>query len=77
MKDFELENLAIEDIDTALDYIGYRARSKNIYQGNRTRKLKNDYFGFELPLFAQTSEENYLGDSKYDVIQSPIFTRVK
>lgn len=50
MKDFELENLAIADFDRALDYIGYRARSRNLYQGNKIRKRKNDLV--EIPLFA-------------------------
>lgn len=41
MRDFELENLAAEDIITALKYIGKEARSKNIFLGNKSKKQKN------------------------------------
>lgn len=52
MMDFTLEMLATVDLERALEYIGKNARCKNIYQGNKTRKAKNDPSGFELPLFA-------------------------
>jgi hypothetical protein len=58
MKDFELENIAIDDFDCALDYIGYRARSRNLYQGNKRRKSKSDHSHSEIPLFAQKILEN-------------------
>jgi hypothetical protein len=58
MMDYELENLAVDDIDTALEYIGKRAWPKNLYQGNKKRKPKSDHFQGELPLFAQKTLEN-------------------
>lgn len=42
MRDFELENLAADDIKTALEYIGKTARSKNIFLGNKSKKQKTD-----------------------------------
>ena len=42
MRDFELENLAADDIRTALEYIGKTARSKNIFRGNNSKKPKTD-----------------------------------
>ena len=42
MRDFELENLAVEDIRTALEYIGKTARSKNLFLGNKSKKRKTD-----------------------------------
>jgi len=42
MRDFELENLAVDDIDTALEYIGKTARSKNLFLGNKPQKQKTD-----------------------------------
>ena len=56
MMDYELENLVVDDLDRALDYIGYRARSRNLYQGNKKRKSKSD--PVEIPLFAQKILEN-------------------
>jgi hypothetical protein len=50
MKDFELENLAIDDLDHALEYIGKDARSKNIFQGNKPRKPKSNHSKGEIPL---------------------------
>jgi|SanBayMetagenome_1026888.scaffolds.fasta_scaffold04910_2 hypothetical protein len=58
MKDFELENLAIADFDRALEYIGYRARSRNLYQGNKKHKSKSDHSHGEIPLYAQKTLEN-------------------
>ena len=58
MMDYELENLAIADFDRALDYIGYRARSRNLYQGNKRRKSKSDHSHGEIPLYAQKILEN-------------------
>ena len=52
VRDFELENLAIEDIARALNYIGKGARGINIYQDSKPRKAKNDPCDSELPLFA-------------------------
>lgn len=42
MRDFELENLAADDIRTALEYIGKTARSRNIFLGNKSKKQKTD-----------------------------------
>jgi hypothetical protein len=58
MTDFELENLAIADFDRALEYIGYRARSRNLYQGNKIHKPKNDHSHGEIPLYTQKTLEN-------------------
>jgi hypothetical protein len=58
MKDFELENIAIDDFDRALNYIGYRVRSRNLYQGNKRRKSKSDHSHGEIPLYAQKTLEN-------------------
>lgn len=51
VKDYDLENLAFEDEKSALEYFGDSARSKNIFQGNKKTKRKNDR-SFSLPLFA-------------------------
>lgn len=42
MRDFELENLAVEDIVTALEYIGKKARSKNLFIANKSKKQKTN-----------------------------------
>lgn len=42
MRDFELEKLAVDDIKTALEYIGKTARSKNFFLGNKSKKRKTD-----------------------------------
>ena len=41
MRDFELENLAAEDIKSALEYIGKRVRSKNLFLANSKSKKSN------------------------------------
>jgi hypothetical protein len=58
MMDYELENIAIADFDRALEYIGYRARSRNLYQGNKKRKSKSDHSHGEIPLYTQKTLEN-------------------
>lgn len=50
VKDFNLEMLACEDEISALKYIGEKARSKNIFQGEKKRKRKSDH---SFPLFAE------------------------
>ncbi|MEG3922914.1 hypothetical protein QUA07_27930 [Microcoleus sp. T3_A4] len=42
MRDFELEKIAVEDIKTALEYIGKTARARNIFLGNKSKKQKTD-----------------------------------
>jgi hypothetical protein len=42
VRDFELENLAVDDIRNALEYIGKIARSKNFFLGNNSKKQKTD-----------------------------------
>lgn len=53
VKDYELEILASKDEKTAIAYIGDSARSKNIFQGNKKSKRKNNRFDDYLPLFAE------------------------
>ena len=55
MKDFELEKLAVEDIKTALEYIGKTARSKSIFLGNSSKKRKTDY---RYPLLTHKNPSN-------------------
>jgi hypothetical protein len=55
MKDFELENIAIDDFDRAITYIGTIAREKNIYQGNKKPRKQKTIMA---PLFAQKTIEN-------------------
>jgi hypothetical protein len=44
MRDFELENLAVDDIESALEYIGKPARYKNHF-------LANTNYLYSVPLF--------------------------
>ncbi|MEG4347121.1 hypothetical protein QUB70_28145 [Microcoleus sp. A003_D6] len=37
MRDWELENLAVDDIETALKYIGEKARYKNHFLANKQK----------------------------------------
>lgn len=42
MRDFELENLAIENIETALEYIGKKTRYRDDFLSNKSKKQKTD-----------------------------------
>lgn len=53
MKDYELEILATKDEKAAIAYIGDSERSKNIFQGNKKTKRKNNRLDDYLPLFAE------------------------
>lgn len=53
MKDYELEILATKDEKAAIAYIGDSAHSKNIFQGNKKTKRKNNRLDDYLPLFAE------------------------
>ena len=50
MKDWELENLAIDDIESAFEYIGKSARYKNHFLANKSKKPKTDSL-YSVPLF--------------------------
>lgn len=62
VRDFQLENMTSKK---AREYIGKQVFDKTAFHPE------------SLPLFAQQSEDNFLGDSDHDTIQSPIFTRSK
>ena len=50
MRDFELENLAVDDIRTALEYIGKKVRSKNLFLADSKSK-KSDSLNSIVPIF--------------------------
>ena len=62
LRDNELENMTSKK---TREYIGKQVFDKTAFHPEI------------LPLFAIQTEENYLGDSEYVVIQSPVFTRSK
>lgn len=62
IRDIELESMASKK---AKEYIGKQVFNKTAFHPEI------------LPLFAQLSEENYLGDSDHVAIQTTVFTRVK
>lgn len=53
VKDYELEILASKDEKAAIAYIGDSERSKNIFQGNKKTKRKNNRLDDYLPLFVE------------------------
>lgn len=62
MRDFELENLAVDDIESALEYIGKPARYKNHFLANK----ENPTSLYTNPLFCHKILKNpkQLTDSK-------------
>jgi len=62
LKDYQLENMTSKK---AREFIG-----KQVF-------FKTAFHPESLPLFAQQSEDNFLGDSENDAIQSTVFARYK
>jgi len=60
LRDFQLENMTSKK---AREYIG-----KQVF-------FKTAFHPESLPLFARQSEDNFLGDSENDTVQSTVFTR--
>jgi hypothetical protein len=50
MREWELENLAVDDIETALEYIGKPARYRNHFLANKPKKQKTHSL-YSVPIF--------------------------